>query len=570
MGILTKEVFSVTRVRTKILLPLIIMLIMSLIGFSINFIMIDKIFDDGAVINVAGRQRMLTQRMSKDAMMVYAGVSKDAALKEMRLARDLFEVSLNALINGGTTYADLGMTKKTEPLPPASGAPLQQLKKVKSLWEPFKEAVDRVEKSHGADKEAIQYIADNNNTLLAEMNKAVGLFQKAYESKLHTINNISLAVLITNLVIIAIFFFYFEKQIVKPLKKLEEAMKDLAQGDADLTRRLPVIGKDEIANISEYFNEFMERLQELIKSFVGAIEQGYAYMEEFHAEITSLDQASKFIEEITDEITASISDMSINMEQISDNVKQVADSAIVVAESATELSSHMNGVVMEIEEGNQVVADAQDKVSVVTQKAETMMQKTDELERAVSAIGDIIDVISSIAEQTNLLALNAAIEAARAGEAGRGFAVVADEIRKLAEETQKSTEEIGAQLKHIINATKETAGFSREVGEAIESVGESMNRIVDIFSSILEHVQGVTQRTEDLAAVAEEQSATAEEISAGVESVSHNIEAIAKHMEEINEKINSFASDVRGIAQKENLIKEIFDNLANKAAMFKI
>ncbi len=558
-----------TRVRTKILLPLIIMLIMSIIGFSINFIMVGKIFDDGAVINVAGRQRMLTQRMSKDAMMVYAGVSKDAALKEMKLARDLFDVSLNALINGGPTYADLGMTEKTPPLPPASGAPLEQLKKVKNLWEPFKEAVDRVEQSGGTDKEAIQYIADNNNTLLAEMNKAVGLFQSAYEAKLHTINNVSLAVLIINLVIIAIFFFYFEKQIVKPLKKLEEAMKDLAEGEADLTRRLPVMGKDEIARISQYFNEFMGRLQELIKSFVGAIEQGYAYMEEFHAEITSIESASKFVEEITDQITASISDMSINMEQISDNVKQVADSAIVVAESATELSSHMNGVVMEVEEGNQVVADAQDKVSVVTQKAEIMMQKTDELERAVSAIGDIIDVISSIAEQTNLLALNAAIEAARAGEAGRGFAVVADEIRKLAEETQKSTEEIGAQLKEIITATKETAGFSREVGEAIESVGDSMRKIVNIFTSILEHVQGVTQRTEDLAAVAEEQSATAEEISAGVDMVSQNIESIAKHMEEINEKINSFASDVRGLAQKENLIKEIFDDLANRASLFR-
>ncbi len=559
-----------TRVRTKILMPLIIMLIMSIIGFALNAYMIGKVFSDGAVINVAGRQRMLTQRMAKNAMMVYADVNKDAALKEMALARDLFDVSLKALIDGGQTYADLGMTKKTAPLPPASGAPLQQLQKVKSLWEPFKEAVNKVEQSHGADKEAIQYIADHNNTLLAEMNKAVGLFQKGYEAKLHTINNISLWILILNIVIIILFFFYFEKQITQPLKQLEAAMADLAEGEADLTRRLPVVSKDEIGRISMNFNKFMDRLQNLIKAFVGAVEQGYAYMEEFHAEITSLEDASKFIEEITDEITNSISDMSINMEQIADNVKQVADSAIVVAESATELSSHMNGVVMEVEEGNQVVEDAQGKVNVVTEKAKTMMEKTDALEQSVNAVGDIIDVISSIAEQTNLLALNAAIEAARAGEAGRGFAVVADEIRKLAEETQRSTEEIGAKLKEIISATKETAVFSREVGEAIQSVGESMNRIVDIFGSILEHVQGVTQKTEDLAAVSEEQSATAEEISAGVETVSHNIESIAKHMEEINEKINSFASDVRGMAQKENLIKNIFTELADRASKFKV
>jgi len=560
----------VTRVRTKILMPLIIMLVMSIIGFAFNAYMIDKIFDDGAVINVAGRQRMLTQRMAKNAMMVYASVNKDNALKEMALARDLFDVSLKALIEGGQTYADLGMTQKTAPLPPASGAPLQQLKKVQSLWEPFKAAVNKVAESQGANKEAIQYIADHNNELLAEMNKAVGLFQDAYETKLHTINDISLGILIINIIIIGLFFFYFEVQITRPLRQLEVAMEDLAEGEADLTRRLPAVSKDEIGRISLYFNKFMDRLQNLIKSFVEAVEQGYAYMEEFHAEITSLEEASKFIEEVTDEITASISDMSINMEQISDNVKQVADSAIVVAESATELSSHMNGVVMEVEEGNQVVEDAQGKVTIVTEKAQTMMEKTDALEKSVNAIGDIIDVISSIAEQTNLLALNAAIEAARAGEAGRGFAVVADEIRKLAEETQRSTEEIGAKLKEIISATKETAGFSREVGEAIQSVGESMNRIVDIFGSILEHVQGVTQRTEDLAAVAEEQSATAEEISAGVEVVSQNIESIAKHMEEINEKINSFASDVRGLAQKENLIKEIFDDLANKASQFNV
>ncbi len=559
-----------TKVRTKILLPLIIMLIMSFIGFAFNAYMIGKIFDDGAVINVAGRQRMLTQRMAKNAMMVYAGVNKDSALKEMTLARDLFDVSLRALMEGGQTFADLGMTKKTEPLPPASGAPLGQLQKVKELWEPFKEAVNKVEETHGADMDAIKYIADHNNTLLAEMNKAVSLFQQSYQAKLIYIKNISLAILLINIIIIALFFFYFEKQITKPLQALEKAMADLAEGEGDLTRRLPITTKDEIGRISMYFNSFMDRLSGLINAFIQSALKGHGYMEEFHTEILSIEDASKFIEEITDEITASITDMAVNMESISDNVKQVADSAIVVAESATELSSHMNGVVMEVEEGNQVVEDAQHKVATVTSKAETMVEKTDALEQSVSAIRDIIDVISSIAEQTNLLALNAAIEAARAGEAGRGFAVVADEIRKLAEETQRSTEEIGAQLKEIIEATKETAGFSREVGEEVQSVGESMNKIVDIFTSILNHVQGVTQRTEDLAAVAEEQSATAEEISAGVEVVSKNIESIAKHMEEINEKINSFASDVRSLARKEALIKEIFDDLQARASRFKV
>ena len=186
------EVISVKSVRLKILTPLIILFILSILGYAFNTYLISKIFEDGAVINIAGRQRMLTQRMSKDALIIkYMEEHREKGMKELKLARDLFDVSLKALIEGGETYSDLGMTKKTPPLPPAEGPAAEQLKKVKQLWEPFKDSINKIIATNGADKEAILYIINNNNTLLAEMNKAVGLLQVEYEAKLRKINHAS-------------------------------------------------------------------------------------------------------------------------------------------------------------------------------------------------------------------------------------------------------------------------------------------------------------------------------------------------------------------------------------------
>lgn len=296
------------------------------------------------------------------------------------------------------------------------------------------------------------------------------------------------------------------RSIVGPISAIVVRIKDIAQGEGDLTQRVDEQRRDELGELGRWFNAFVAKIQGII------VEVSQATVE--------VSGAATEIASSSDEMARGMDEQANKIAQISSAVEEMSASVIEVAQKSGDAAGSAGQSGEIAQEGGKVVDETIHGMEAISEAVIAGAASVTELGRRGEQIGEIIEVINDIADQTNLLALNAAIEAARAGEHGRGFAVVADEVRKLADRTTKATDEIGESIKAIQSETTEavemmTAGTTQvQVGvDRATEAGQSLERIVS-------SAQGVAELVQSIAAAAEEQSAASEEISRNVESVS--------------------------------------------------
>ncbi len=266
--------------------------------------------------------------------------------------------------------------------------------------------------------------------------------------------------------------------LTRPLARLAQAMETLASGEGDLTRRLEVLSQDEIGRTSEAFNRFMGRLRDM---FVQVREQSESVglaAERLSSNAESVERASGQQAEAATATAASV-------EQVTVSIQHIADTARDFEQSALNTGKASSG-------GQKMVAHTADEIDKANQSMDALGATMENLARQSAKVDSIVQVIKDIADQTNLLALNAAIEAARAGEQGRGFAVVADEVRKLAARSGEATVEIAQIVAEIqsgihssgsdMQATRaqiaKGVASSREAAQAIGAVNEETGRLV--------------------------------------------------------------------------------------------
>jgi methyl-accepting chemotaxis protein len=289
------------------------------------------------------------------------------------------------------------------------------------------------------------------------------------------------------------------RTIATPMRGVASRMREIASGDGDLSARLEVHGRDEIAEVSDSFNAFVDKIRDTVVQVGHGVDQ----LAHSSSEMTNLTEANLDRSRRQQDETGQISTATQQMSVTASNVANDAEGAL---ESATLAHN-------EASSGQTVVQDTLEAIRTLGCQVERAADTIHSLKRESDAIGGVIDVISGIAEQTNLLALNAAIEAARAGDQGRGFSVVADEVRTLANRTQQSTSEILGMIERLqsqAQAAAQTMHESSEMAQATvqkgEQTGTSLNHIVESVASI----QGINQQ---IASAAAEQRQTAEEIS---------------------------------------------------------
>ncbi|MCL6415251.1 methyl-accepting chemotaxis protein [Aestuariirhabdus sp. Z084] len=294
----------------------------------------------------------------------------------------------------------------------------------------------------------------------------------------------------------------FPLLITGPLSQLLQRVEDISHGDGDLTQRVPVGGKDELGRLAAAYNVFLEKLQGIIGQVSGSTTQVATAAEELSSITADTQQTIDQQHRVTQEVAAAVSEMAATVQEVARNAVDAATAARDADDNALE--------------GQKVVGQAITSIQQLADDVNSASQVIQTVEADSNTIGSILDVIRGIAEQTNLLALNAAIEAARAGEQGRGFAVVADEVRTLASRTQQSTEEIQQMIEKLQQGAAEAVRVM-EVGrtkasESVEratSAGEALNAITTAVTSI-------SDMNTQIASAAEQQSAVTEEISNNV------------------------------------------------------
>jgi methyl-accepting chemotaxis protein len=325
-------------------------------------------------------------------------------------------------------------------------------------------------------------------------------------------------IMIVSLVIMLVTVVVLVRSIKNPMTAMYDMIKDIAQGEGDLTRRLDDSGRDEFASIAGKFNLFTEKLRDIISQVTQTATQVASASSQLQATASQIAIGAEqvacqtsTVATASEEMAATSSSIAHSCISAADNSNQANESASTSAYIAMETVNVMNAIAERVKGSAQTVSG--------------LGQRSDQ-------IGEIVSTIEDIADQTNLLALNAAIEAARAGEQGRGFAVVADEVRALAERTTKATQEIGKMIKTIQSETRCAVVAMEEGVQEVENGISETARSSESLCQIMDQIASLTDQINQVATAAEEQTATTNEITGNIQQMMGIVQQTSRSAEE--------------------------------------
>jgi methyl-accepting chemotaxis protein len=339
---------------------------------------------------------------------------------------------------------------------------------------------------------------------------------------------------------VILLLFFIIRSISGPMVETIAAFKNIAKGEGDLTLRLSEEGNDELKQIAHHFNTFIEKVQKLIISVSDSVDESSRLAKNMSTITQQANQISSNVQAETTNVATAINQMSVTASEVASNAQLAAEST--------------HNADTEADKSAAVVDNAMQKISELSTELAATEEVAKSLQVSSSKIGQILDVIVGIADQTNLLALNAAIEAARAGEAGRGFAVVADEVRTLASRTQASTSEINLIIDAIRSAIDSVnSSVERAKTKSSETVNETQ-QVVGALNNIKSSIDQISQMNIQIAAATEEQSTVITELNMNIT----RINDMSLDNRTQNELINKGSMDIEKGAIKLHQLVEQF------------
>ncbi|MGG5253220.1 methyl-accepting chemotaxis protein [Neobacillus sp. SM06] len=549
------------KITVKIALFFLIMSLISIASYLIINSFLSDQEEDAQIINLAGRERMLIQKMSKESLILATKqTSSNKDVQNLTATRKEFEQLLQALMNGN---------KKLEVPAMSSEETLQQLQKVDQLWQPFKANVQKIEKRNDPSGRALNDIVTTNEQLLSEMNKAVLLYGDFSRQK---VKDVKFRLLISNLIIILFsiagwWIFYF--QIANPLKKLSAVANQVAKGD--LTgENLYINRNDEVGILVKSFHQMVENLKVLISNIQQTTLQLASSSQQLNASAEMSSQSAEQVAAISqnsadkiakqlnsvDEVSVVIHGMSTGIEQIKQNseymsvkTRETTQLTTIGEESVQEIVIQMKDIDNSIKTLNEIIQSLDDKSKI---------------------INNIVSIITAISDQTNLLALNAAIEAARAGEQGKGFAVVAEEVRKLAEQSGSSAKEITKMIQEVQQETTRAVNSIEESLVKVASGIETSRKVNISFKTIEDAIADVRDMVVNVTASVEQIAGASKNVEQEIETVKSAAQENAANGQESSAATEEQLASMQEISSSSQELASLADHLQQELHKFKV
>ncbi len=393
-----------------------------------------------------------------------------------------------------------------------------------------------LDKYFGRLVDGITQKVEEENTLMLEVHEYTK--EIFADAKKYTFLIYSILIIISIIIAVAAKFMVLDK-----INMLVAAFREVTSGDGDLTKKITVRSNDELGSMAEDFNKFTLQVADTIRQVKSAMNDNV--------------NTNNSMAATMEELSSTFQNQAIQVSTVASAMEQMSSSAVEISSAVNSNKEHMDNASKQSREGARQLKIALDSIGNIKTKTEKLSTTIGNLNESSVHIGEILDVINDIADQTNLLALNAAIEAARAGEAGRGFAVVADEVRKLAERTQRATSEIediiGVLQKESGAASAEMKEAGVSVSQGVESLNKTHTVITDMLhtfdsatSSMEQMGMAVTQQTDAISGVndnARNMATGIEESTAVVADVAMSTAVLQKHSEDTMRLLSFFKVD---------------------------
>ncbi len=536
----------------------------------------NSLHEQNMVKNYFNLNESISQMLSE---FYYYMNGKENINKELETFKNSFLQTVDIIKNSNLTQEESQILKKIEDK--FNDISLLEEKFIKS-YNPSnrKEAIRIYKEEQSLVKEELE---DLLGEITLSNEKKVNYLLDHISSQLIVVSNVLIAISFISVIVIIFSLIILSKNVIRPINNLTEIMKDIAEGEGDLTKRIPLKNMDEIGLLSMYFNKFLDDLSNILTNIKSATNETKinSKIVAFSIKNIALGNTVENFSEIQDALEKGILQLEGNINSVVDsineqvsateqsmaNLEEISASVMETSRNSQNIKEKTNNAVEISNAGLVKLIDIQNSVTSIEASLDKSNNKIQNLVSLSGHIEGILLSINSLSEQTNLLALNAAIEAARAGDAGRGFSVVAEEIRKLAEKTNDETKKIEKTISSIQHEIDDVKSSINEVNENVEINSTLSNELNLQTKQICSIVEGINIDISSISnSILEEEIAT-QEISKVFEEITNNSSRIEEKSNEtsnitllINERLNE---KLTNLSQLESQIENI-ENMINK------